>query len=217
MTDHGFYLNTSAGAGDVCSKPKGNWLTIHGRMLLGDGSADASSFVLPAENVGIRGDFNQVAGPRAMVPYSAGEWYFHGGASLQEAVVPVISIRMQAPEPKYGKSPQVTLSYKRGSKKITTRLPVLEIAVGQGDLFTMGVPVAVLLEAHDKQGNVVGEAKPGGPVNPATKTIAIPPGETIQITLKMDLDFEGKFTVKALDPTTLTTFSKLDMETDYTV
>jgi hypothetical protein len=33
----------------------------------------------------------------------------------------------------------------------------------------------------------------------------------------MDPDFEGKFTVKALDPTTLTAYSKLDLETDYTV
>jgi hypothetical protein len=33
----------------------------------------------------------------------------------------------------------------------------------------------------------------------------------------MDLDFEGKFTVKALDPTTLSTFGTLDLRTDYTI
>ena len=35
--------------------------------------------------------------------------------------------------------------------------------------------------------------------------------------LTMDLDFEGKFSVKALDPSTLTTYSRLNLETDYVV
>lgn len=39
-TDHGFFLNSSAEAGDVCSKPSGTWLTIHDRSLLGDGTGD---------------------------------------------------------------------------------------------------------------------------------------------------------------------------------
>jgi len=37
------------------------------------------------------------------------------------------------------------------------------------------------------------------------------------VTLKMDLEFEGKFAVKALDPATLTTYYKLELETDYAV
>jgi hypothetical protein len=77
--------------------------------------------------------------------------------------------------------------------------------------------VELLLEAHDKQGNVVGEAKPGEHVNPATRLISLSPGTTVGITLKMELEFEGKFTVKALDPTTLKTYHKLDLETNYTV
>lgn len=217
VTDHGFYLNTATEAGDVCAKPPGTWVNMHERLLLGDGSADASNFVLPAENVGVRGDFNQVAGPRAMVPYRAGEWYFHGGASLQEAVVPVIAMRLHAAEAKTSKMPKVEISYKRGAKKITTRLPVVEVTVGPGDLFTRESTFEVLLEAHDKKSNVVGEAKPGGAVNPATRTLSIKPGETLAVALRMDLEFEGKFTVKALDPATLTAYSKLALETDYTV
>ena len=216
-TDHGFFLNAVAEAGDICAKPQGNWLSIHERILLGDGTGDASNFVLPAAHLGIRGEFAQVAGPREMVAYRAGEWYFHGGASLQEAIVPVIAVRLRSAEEKAAKQPKVSLDYRRGAKRITTRLPVLEISVGQGDLFSAGSVVEILLEAHDKKGNVVGEAKPGERVNSATRTMFITPGETIQVTLKMDLDFTGKFTVKALDPKTLTAFSKLDLETDYMV
>jgi hypothetical protein len=89
--------------------------------------------------------------------------------------------------------------------------------VGTADFFWGDAEIDVLLEAHDKAGNVVGEAKPGGPVNPATRTVALKPGDTVQVTLRMEMDFEGRFTVKALDPGTLTTYSKLDLETDYTV
>lgn len=217
VTDHGFYLNTATEAGDVCAKPQGNWLNMHERMLLGDGSADAASVVLPASQLGIRGDFAQIACPRAMVPYRAGEWYFHGGASLQEAVVPVIALRLQAAAQRVAQVPAITLSYKRGAKKVTTRLPVVELNVESGDLFNRELSFEVLLEAHDKKGNVVGEAKPGGMVNPATRTLTVKPGETVSVALRMDMEFEGKFTIKALDPTTLTTHSKLDLETDYTV
>lgn len=216
-TDHGFYLNTTLGPGDVCGKPPGTWLNVHDRLLLGDGSPSGANFVLAAETLGIRGDFGQAAGPRAVVAYQAGVVYCHGGASLQEAVVPVIAVRLRVAGPQAGKQPTVTLAYKRGAKKITTRVPVFEITVGGGDLFSMEVVVDILLEAHDKTGQVVGEAKPGGPVNAATRILSLKPGDTVQVTLKMDEEFQGKFTVKALDPRTLTTYSKLDLETDYTV
>ncbi|HOO93555.1 MAG TPA: PglZ domain-containing protein, partial [Opitutales bacterium] len=217
VTDHGFYLNTATEAGDVCAKPQGKWINVHERCLLGDGVSDTGNFVISAQHLGIRGDFNQFAGPRAMVPYRAGEWYFHGGASLQEAVVPVIAVRMQEPEGKFVPQAKITLNYKRGATKITTRLPVIEISASSADLFSMSATFEILVEAHDKQGNVVGEIKLGGMVNPATRTLSIKPGQNIAVTLRMDLEFEGSFTVKALDPVTLTTYSKLDLETDYTV
>ncbi len=217
VTDHGFYLNTAAEAGDVCIKPSGTWVTFHERMLLGNGVSDSASVVLPAASLGIKGPTTQVALPRAMVAYRAGQWYFHGGASLQETVVPVITVRLQPLEPQISAGPRLTLSYKRGAKRITTRLPVVEIEASQGDLFSTGAPVEVLIEAHDRTGTVVGEARPGPAVNPATKTVRVTPGATVQVTLKMSMEYEGTVIVKALDPVTLTAFHTLELETDYTV
>jgi hypothetical protein len=217
VTDHGFFLNTCAEAGHVCSKPPGAWVNLHERFLLGNGSDDSSNFVARAELVGIRGDFGQVAGPRALVAYRAGEVYFHGGASLQETVVPVISIRLQPATQKAPAPPKVTLDYKSGATRINTRLPVIRVTLESIDLFSMGSALEILLEAHDAGNNVVGEARPGGPVNPATRTIQIKQGESVPITLRMSAEFEGKFTLKALDPTTLATYQQLDLQTEYTV
>lgn len=90
VSDHGFFLNAQAEAGDVCRKPIGNWLySAHDRLLLGSGAEDNHNLVLETEKLGIRGSFVQAAVPRTMAPYKAGYLYFHGGASLAEAIVPV--------------------------------------------------------------------------------------------------------------------------------
>jgi hypothetical protein len=41
--------------------------------------------------------------------------------------------------------------------------------------------------------------------------------EKCGIQVKMQLEFEGKFTVKALNPTTMATYGSLELQTDYTV
>jgi hypothetical protein len=215
-TDHGFFLNAHAGPGDLCAKPPGSWLPVHDRSLLGDGTSDANNFVIAAEKVGIRGDFARFAGPRSMAPYRRGLLYFHGGASLQEAVVPVITVRLRAKQPEVAKA-SVKLSYKDGAKRITTRLPVMSLLVETSDIFSLHSDFEILLEAHDRKGEIVGEAKPGGPVNAATGTITLKPGQPEQVVVRMNPEYEGKFTLKALNPVTLTAYATLDLETDYAV
>lgn len=218
VTDHGFFLNAHAEAGDVCVKPQGAWaINAHDRMMLGDGSADVHSLVLSAEKVGIRGDFAQVAMPRSMAPYRSGHLYFHGGLSLAEAVVPVLVARLDSADQVPMAKVTIELSYKNGAKKITTRLPVIEVNVSSGDMFSQDTSVEVRLDAQKANGDVVGEPRPGGDVNPATGTVILMPGQRKQIALRMDPDFEGKFSIKVLNPTTSFCYSTLNLETDYTV
>jgi hypothetical protein len=217
VTDHGFFLNAQAGAGDVCVKPQGNWpVTAHDRMMLGNGTTDGHSLVVGADKVGIRGDFAQVAIPRSMAPYRAGHLYFHGGASLAEAVVPILVARLDAGGQPDVRKVLVELRYKNGAKRITTRLPVIEVILASDDMFSQGTSVEILLEAQDSKGNVVGEPRPGGDVNPATRTVTLIPGQSKQIALRMDDEFRGKFSIKALNPTTLAAYNALAIETDYT-
>ncbi|MCA3121408.1 MAG: PglZ domain-containing protein [Rhodocyclaceae bacterium] len=220
VTDHGFFLNAQAEAGDVCVKPQGTWpVNAHDRMMLGTGPADGHSLVVSAEKVGIRGDFIQVAMPRSMAPYRSGHLYFHGGASLAEAVVPVLVTRLDTATHTEQRKVMVELTYKNGAKRITTRLPVIEVVLVSDDMFSQDLSLEILLEAQDSKSNVVGEPRPGGDVNPATRTVTLMPGQRKQIALRMDDEFRGKFSVKALNPTTLALASKgseLALETDYT-
>lgn len=216
-TDHGFFINTHAGAGDVCGKPEGNWLIEHDRCALGDGAAGNTHYLVPAERLGVRGDFAKVAGPLTLAAYRAGLPYFHGGASLQECVVPVLTLQLKVQAQPALTRATVSLAYKNGSTKVTTRVPVIEVAVDGVDIFSADSAFDILLEAQDAKGNVVGEARAGGAVNAATGTLTLHAGEKVQVTLRMQLEFEGKFKVKALDPKTNEIYSQLDLATDYTV
>lgn len=217
-TDHGFFLNMQAQAGDVCSKPSGNWIMVHDRLALGDGVSDSANFVLPANHLGIRGEFNQVGGPRGLVPYRGGELYFHGGVSLQECIVPVIIIRLSKEAPEQQKA-KIKITYKNDAKFITTRFPVVDVYFEekQMGLFPTEDVRELLIEAHDKKGNVVGEVMAGRIANPATGTIMIKPGKNIQATLRMQEEYEGPFVVKVMNPSTFTVYCKLELKTDYVV
>ncbi|WP_153114804.1 PglZ domain-containing protein [Rhodocyclus tenuis] len=216
-TDHGFFMNTHAGAGDVCAKPQGNWMTVHDRCALGDGSADGHHLVVSAEKMGIRGDFPKFAAPQTLAAYRNGLLYYHGGASLQECVVPVISMQLKTATQPAVKKASVAMSYRNGAKTITTRMPVIDLAVDTADMFSTDSDFEILLEAHNSAGDVVGEAKAAGAVNPATGTLTLKPGDKVQVTIKMQMEFEGKFKIKALHPSTYTVYCQLDLETDYAV
>jgi hypothetical protein len=217
VTDHGFILNPEPEAGDVCAKPQGKWpINAHDRMMLGDGIADGHNLVVGAERVGIYGDFAQAAMPLSMAPYRSGHLYLHGGASLQEGVVPILVARLDTSDSAALRKVVVELSYKTGATRITTRIPVVELALVSEDIFTQGMNLEVLLEAQDSKGKVVGEPRPGGTVDPATRTVTLTPGQRIQIAMRMDDEFRGKFTVKVLNPKTLAAYKTLPLETDYT-
>jgi len=192
-------------------------VNIHDRALIGDGQADAVHFCVEAEKAGIQGDYKCFAGPLSMASYRDGLLYYHGGCSLQECVVPVIQLQLNQSDSGDDKDVSIELNYKNGAKRITTRLPVIDVQAISQSLFSPDKEFEILLEAHDKKGNVVGEAKPGGSVNPATGVITLQAGEKVKVAIKMSMEFEGKFKIKALNPTTMTAYDQIDLETDYTV
>ena len=166
---------------------------------------------MPAINAGIKGDYSHLAGPKTMAAYSKGILYFHGGASLQECVVPVMEIKLKA-QAKPTQQTVVSLIYKNGAKAITSRRPIVELSVTSDDLFAQ---TEILLEAQSDAGDVIGEAKIGGIVNAATRTVSLQPGDSQKVTIIMDDDFEGAFTIKALNPNTLAEFTHIKLKTNY--
>ncbi len=215
VSDHGFFLNYHAGPGDVCKKPNGNWTMVHDRMMLGDGDEDEQNIVMPSEKAGVKGNFPKIAAPRSMAPYKAGELFFHGGLSLQEAIVPVLSVMLKEEEATEQQF-DVNLTYRGGLEKINSRIPVFNLEVGKRELF-FEEDLELKVIAKDKEGNVVGEPQPGGAVNPGSGLVTINPGDSEKVVVRMQEDFEGDFQVIVMDPNTDVTYATLSLETDYMV
>ena len=94
-TDHGFYLNPLLQPGDTCAKPPGNWVPIHDRLLLGNGTADAANFACNAHCP----DDRNVLMERAAMPEPAMEASKERGTSWERtlALGPLTTTMPRAP------------------------------------------------------------------------------------------------------------------------
>lgn len=110
---------------------------------LGPGNEDGNNLVVSTERIGVRSDVPQVALPKSMAPYSSGHLYFHGGASLAEAVVPVLVARLDLGAKAAVSHSSVELRYRNGAKRITTRVPVIEVALHSDDMFSRDVSAEI--------------------------------------------------------------------------
>ena len=217
VTDHGFLLFHEQVAGNVASRPPGKWLVEKSRCCLGSGESDASNVVLKRSDLSIPGDFESFAVPRTVVPYSRGQIYYHEGLSLQECVLPCLTVELkQRPKRPRASVPNLFLSYRQGkTEKVTMRCPVIDLAWPEASLFVEEGESEFMLEAVDSKGSVVGWVGAGESVNPATGGVRIRPGQAIPVGLRMEETFEGNFTVRALDPVTNLTLGELSLKTAY--
>jgi hypothetical protein len=61
----------------------------------------------------------------------------------------------------------------------------------------------------------VGFVGSGQTVNPATQGVRIRPGQVVSVSLRMEDNYNGQFTVRALDPNTQAMLSDLTLKTAY--
>ncbi|MHB9007783.1 MAG: PglZ domain-containing protein, partial [Limisphaerales bacterium] len=217
-TDHGFILWHEQGAGNVAARPAGKWLIEKPRCVLGQGESDSVNLVMSRGEMGIPGEFEHYAAPRTLVPYSRGQLYYHEGLSLQECVLPCLTVQLVAADKKARKKlPEgLTLTYRQGkSDRITSRRPVVDLSWVGGDLFAEEHEIEVVVEATDSKGILVGWVGSGQSVNPATGGVRIKPGAALAVGLRMEDSFSGGFVVRVLDPSTNVLLGSLNLKTAY--
>jgi hypothetical protein len=168
--------------------------------------------------LGIPGDFKDFGAPKSLVPYSKGQTYYHEGLSLQECVLPCLTVTLEKADAKQKKQemPRLTLTYRQGkSDRITSRRPVVDLTWPQGGLFVDEREIDVALDAVNTKGEMVGQVGSGQTVNSAIGIVRIKPGAALAIGLRMDEEFSGNFTVRVLDPTTNLLLASLNLKTGY--
>jgi hypothetical protein len=97
--DHGFLaLTRDLGPHAIIPKPGGRG-ELHRRAFVGRGGAVGDALIrVPVSRIGLPGDLDVLV-PRGLAVIAAGgaRGFFHGGASAQELIVPVITVEVRPP------------------------------------------------------------------------------------------------------------------------
>jgi hypothetical protein len=146
--DHGYLFGEKLSSGQKIDPPGGDTVVLKRRVWLGRGGAKSEAlFRAPLAAFGLGGDL-ELASPWNLSCFKAGggDAYFHGGLSLQEMVVPVMSVS-QAVVRGPSEAGQINWALTLGSPTITTRF--LSVTVkGQSSELLPIEPPCVRLEVR---------------------------------------------------------------------
>lgn len=215
VADHGYMMFPSFRQGDLVPKPVGSDIVLdESRVIAGSLNDNPYTLSFTPEELGISAPVMKFCYAKNFTSFVKGEIYYHEGLSLQENVVPQITIRLQ--DEKKQNDYKVNLAYKgQQSGTIYTLRPLIDINTTFAELFAEDVHI--ILSVIDEQGNKIGVPE-GRAYNELTEQIDIPSGKTyLRQPLNIDEDFNGKIiVVKALDASTQATLSeiKLNFEKD---
>ena len=189
--DHGYVLLPEVAAGDVVTEPPGEWLLRKRRSRLGRGAgASPGVLVFSAPTLGIHGDVSDVAVPTGFRVYARDAEFFHEGISLQECIVPLVTLRVRdQPLSARQGGERVEVIYKRDL--FTSRIIGLKLRLDA--LLTPEVLVRV--EAFDGLGakaTKVGEAVDCDARDERTGFIRLHRDEETQVPLRIEDNFRGR-------------------------
>jgi len=210
--DHGHMMLPEIPPGDVVQAPPGDWLENKRRCRLGAGlSGAAGTVTLKAGHVGIQGDVGEICLPIGFRVFSDGEGYFHGGLSLQEAVVPVVLFRAGRGKRDPVGKPEIDIRYR--SEKFTSRVIGLNILYAVKQIRTSGdPPISVRIEAYDGTGvkaKIVGEAADCEARDEKTREVSLHANKETPVPVLIDPDFDGaEIEIRLSDPRTRLVWAK---------
>lgn len=153
-SDHGFIAGDNLMTGTPIDPPGGETLDLHRRVWIGRGGSEiATCLRKPISVFGIGGDVDLVT-PMGFGCFKAAggsNQYYHGGLSLQEIIIPILTVQPGQEYPSSTKEPAFLWELKLGSNQITTRFFSVIISGNATDLYA--VPPKVRVEM--KYGNQI--------------------------------------------------------------
>ena len=215
VADHGFMIQPSFNVGDLINKPKGSDISIEeSRVIAGNLNDSNNTLSLTPAQLGDNIEVMKLSYAKDYTVFTRGEIYYHEGLSLQENVVPIITVKLQ--EDKKRQSFQVTLSYKgKNSGTIFSRRPLIDINTTFADLFADDV--IMKLKVTGDNDSEIGEAEDRF-YDSVTGLIRIHSGATnVRQLINIRDEYHGNtVTITALDAETNATFStlRLNFEND---
>ena len=191
-SDHGYLFGEELTEAMKIDPPGGNTLSIHRRYWIGSGGNESEAFIrIASSQLGIGGDF-EFAFPKGIGGFKAkggARAYFHGGLSLEELIIPVITINAAG-----SKKPAETKNAYEiiiDRSKITSRFFTIKVKYSWSGLFGEKTSRVLIVVKSGKTvvGSVVA-ASYGYEVG--TSAVALEKDRENVVTLKIDEDFKEK-------------------------
>ncbi len=219
--DHGFLYLPERSFGDEVTHPAGDIRVRHERYAFGRIEKADHLIVLDEARLGYKVDGLSLALPASLGSFSRPGEYTHGGLSLQESLVPVITVTPGAETTASQRKPlPVSLSY-RGNKSatISNRVPHITVTVGGDRANTLDFEeewaqrsADIFIRVEDREGKVCGKVPPNSFLDADTAALSIPDGTTTRIPVTIDEEFEGTVTVRAMDATSNKTLDTVELQ-----
>lgn len=201
-TDHGHVMLNEVPPGDVVQPPPGDWCARKRRVLLGSShSRPTGAAAFRTSHVGMQSEIPDICFPLGYRVFSDGSGYFHGGLSLQEAVLPIVTIRASSKAVAQPGKPDIEIRYK--SDRYTSRVIGLKLFL-QGDI--LASPRTVRVEAYTGDAaaaSLVGEAADCDARDDRTGTVTLQANEEIPVPVLINPDYAGEaIEIRVIDPET---------------
>lgn len=183
--------------------PGGNEIDLHRRCWIGRGGATPAGCVrVSAAALGYDSDLDFVFPLGTAVFKAGGDLAFHhGGPSLQELVIPVLTVRIKAPRPARSTTGPVTVMGIPDA--VTNRIFSVTIQLDGKNLslFSAELVVRPLLISAGKQVGAVGMAI-NTELNQVTGCIKIQPGKPVTVAFLLSDESSASLRIVVQDPTT---------------
>lgn len=202
VSDHGhLYASADRDESMRIDAPQGETVLLHRRCWVGRGGATpAATIRVGARSLGNDTDLDFVF-PRGIGVFRAGGdlAFHHGGASPQEMIVPVVTVRSSSAAPLAAGGRSVSLAIADVPTTITNRIFSIKIALDS--LLGAGIPIKPVLLSAGRQVGTVGIVH-GAELDRATSTVALTGQDEATVAFVLDDDTVATVDVVVLDPMT---------------
>ena len=201
--DHGYQFIEEKGDEMKTDSPGGQEVELHRRCWIGRGGQNPAGTVRVTSAERGYGGALEFVFPKGLGVFKAGGdlAYHHGGLSLQELVVPVVTVRIEAAVREARPAQKVRLS--GAPAVLTTRTLGVKLALEAEDLFESGESLEVrpVLMAGSQEVGKAGMAV-GTDLDPNTQCLKLAPGQDVMIGLLLEREDVTKVKVAVVDPRT---------------
>ena len=202
--DHGHLFGLRKGDDMKTDAPGGQTVGLHRRCWIGrGGETPAGTQRVTAARLGYDSDLDFVFPIGGGVLKAGGDLSFHhGGVSLQEMVIPVLSFRL--PGDKRPEAPgRVRVKVRAHEARVTNRMIVATLKTSTDDLFAPeAVPLRVVLQSDQGQvGRTVFANVPD--FDRETGIVQMKPKGEVQVVLTLTRDDVDSLRIVVLDPESL--------------